>query len=54
MLLYSVIDNDEKNIVNVAFKFLMKKNFMQALIRTIEGSSADMSRQKAGGDSWLT
>ncbi|HNP99259.1 MAG TPA: SPFH domain-containing protein [Bacteroidia bacterium] len=38
MLLYSVIDNDEKNIVNVAFKFFDEKNFMQALIRTIEGS----------------
>lgn len=38
MLLYSVIDQDEKNIVNVAFKFFDDKNFMQALIRTIEGS----------------
>ncbi len=38
MLLYSVIDNDEKNIINVAFKFFDDKNFMQALIRTIEGS----------------
>lgn len=38
MLLYSVIDQDEKNIINVAFKFYDDKNFMQALIRTIEGS----------------
>jgi regulator of protease activity HflC (stomatin/prohibitin superfamily) len=38
MLLYSVINQDEKSIVNVAFKFLDDKNFMQALIRTIEGS----------------
>ena len=38
MLLYSVIDQDEKNIINVAFKFFDDKNFMQALIRTIEGS----------------
>ena len=26
MLLYSVIDNDEKNIINVAFKFFDDKN----------------------------
>ncbi len=38
MLLYSVIDQDEKNIVNVAFKFVDDRNFMQALVRTIEGS----------------
>ncbi len=38
MLLYSVIDQDERNIVNVAFKFVDDRNFMQALIRTIEGS----------------
>lgn len=38
MLLYSVIDQDEKYIINVAFKFVDDKNFMQALIRTIEGS----------------
>jgi regulator of protease activity HflC (stomatin/prohibitin superfamily) len=38
MLLYSVIDQNEKNIINVAFKFVDERNFMQALIRTIEGS----------------
>lgn len=38
MLLYSVIDQDEKYIINVAFKFIDDRNFMQALIRTIEGS----------------
>lgn len=38
MLLYSVIAQDEKYIINVAFKFVDDRNFMQALIRTIEGS----------------
>jgi regulator of protease activity HflC (stomatin/prohibitin superfamily) len=38
MLLYSVIDQEERSIVNVAFKFVDDRNFMQALIRTIEGS----------------
>src|SRR5436190_7716269 len=38
MLLYSVIDQVERNIINVAFKFVDDRNFMQALIRTIEGS----------------
>ncbi len=38
MLLYSVLDQTEKSIVNVAFKFVDDRSFMQALIRTIEGS----------------
>ncbi len=38
MLLYSVIDQNEKYIIDVAFKFVDDRNFMQALIRTIEGS----------------
>jgi regulator of protease activity HflC (stomatin/prohibitin superfamily) len=38
MLLYSVINTEEKNIMSVAFKFVDDRNFMQALIRTIEGS----------------
>ena len=38
MLLYSVINQNETSIVNVAFKFVDDRNFMQALIRTIEGS----------------
>lgn len=38
MLLYSVLDQQEKTIQNVAFKFVDDRNFMQALIRTIEGS----------------
>ena len=38
MLLYSVINQNETSIVNVAFKFVDERKFMQALIRTIEGS----------------
>lgn len=38
MLLYSVLDQSEESIKNVAFKFVDERNLMQALIRTIEGS----------------
>jgi regulator of protease activity HflC (stomatin/prohibitin superfamily) len=38
MLLYSVLDQQEETIKNVAFKFLDERNLMQALIRTVEGS----------------
>ena len=38
MLLYSVLNNDEETIKNVAFKFVDDRSFMQALIRTIEGT----------------
>lgn len=38
MLLYSVLNQDEETIKNVAFKFVDATNLMQALIRTIEGS----------------
>jgi regulator of protease activity HflC (stomatin/prohibitin superfamily) len=38
MLLYAVVDSEEDTIKNVAFKFVDDKNFMQALIRTIEGT----------------
>ncbi len=38
MLLYSVLDHEETTIKNVAFKFVDDRNFMQALIRSIEGS----------------
>jgi regulator of protease activity HflC (stomatin/prohibitin superfamily) len=38
MLLYSVINQSEETIKNVAFKFIDEKNLMQALIRTIEGT----------------
>jgi regulator of protease activity HflC (stomatin/prohibitin superfamily) len=38
MLLYSVLNQDEESIKNVAFKFIDERNLMQALIRTVEGS----------------
>ncbi len=38
MLLYAVINQSEETIKNVAFKFVDSNNFMQALIRTIEGT----------------
>ncbi|HVA99273.1 MAG TPA: SPFH domain-containing protein [Bacteroidia bacterium] len=38
MLLFSVLDQNEETIKNVAFKFVDEKNLMQALIRTVEGS----------------
>ena len=38
MLLYSVLDQQEETIKNVAFKFFDERNFMQALIRSVEGS----------------
>lgn len=38
MLLYSVLDQHEETIKNVAFKFVDERNLMQALVRTIEGS----------------
>jgi regulator of protease activity HflC (stomatin/prohibitin superfamily) len=38
MLLYSVLNQEEKTLQNVAFKFIDDKNLMQALVRTIEGS----------------
>jgi regulator of protease activity HflC (stomatin/prohibitin superfamily) len=38
MLLYSVLDQQEESIKNVAFKFVDERNLMQALVRTVEGS----------------
>ncbi|MCA0426440.1 MAG: SPFH domain-containing protein [Bacteroidetes bacterium] len=38
MLLYSVINQEEETIKNVAFKFIDAGNFMQALTRSVEGS----------------
>ena len=38
MLLYAVFNQAEETIKNVAFKFVDDRNFMQALIRTIEGT----------------
>jgi len=38
MLLFAVLNQEEETIKNVAFKFVDEKSFMQALVRTIEGS----------------
>jgi regulator of protease activity HflC (stomatin/prohibitin superfamily) len=38
MLLYSVFNGEEETIKNVAFKFVDDRNFMQALVRSVEGS----------------
>ncbi|WP_126245730.1 SPFH domain-containing protein [Chitinophaga rhizosphaerae] len=38
MLLYSVYNQEEETVKNVAFKFMDERSFMQALVRTIEGS----------------
>jgi prepilin-type processing-associated H-X9-DG protein len=38
MLLYAVVNQDDKTIQNVAFKFVSDQNLMQALVRSIEGS----------------
>jgi regulator of protease activity HflC (stomatin/prohibitin superfamily) len=38
MLVYAVLNQGEETIKNVAFKFIDEASFMQALIRTIEGS----------------
>lgn len=38
MLLFSVLNQNEETIKNVAFKFMDEESFMTALVRTIEGS----------------
>lgn len=38
MLLYAVLNEAEDTIKNVAFKFVNDQNFMQALVRSIEGT----------------
>lgn len=38
MLLFSVLNQEEQTIKNVAFKFMDSESFMTALVRTIEGS----------------
>jgi regulator of protease activity HflC (stomatin/prohibitin superfamily) len=38
MLLYSVLNHDEKTVVDVAFKFIDSQSFNQAMIRTVEGA----------------
>ena len=39
MMVYSVIASDEETIKNVAFKFVSEKDFLTALIRSVEGST---------------
>ncbi len=38
MMLYAVVNQDDNTIQNVAFKFVDERNFMQALVRSVEGS----------------
>jgi regulator of protease activity HflC (stomatin/prohibitin superfamily) len=38
MIIYSVLNQDEETVKNVAFKFLDERSLMQALTRSIEGS----------------
>ncbi|MFZ4635155.1 MAG: SPFH domain-containing protein [Saprospiraceae bacterium] len=38
LLLFSVMDQQEETIKNVAFKFVDERNFMSALTRVVEGS----------------
>lgn len=38
MLLYSVLDQRDDTVKNVAFKFINEANLMQALVRSVEGS----------------
>jgi regulator of protease activity HflC (stomatin/prohibitin superfamily) len=38
MLLYSVLNQEEETILNVAFKFVDDRSFMTALTRSVEGS----------------
>jgi regulator of protease activity HflC (stomatin/prohibitin superfamily) len=39
MMVYSVVSEDETTIKNVAFKFVTEKDFLTALIRSVEGST---------------
>lgn len=38
MMLYAVLNQEDSTIQNVAFKFVDDRNFMQALVRSVEGS----------------
>lgn len=38
MLLYSVINQEENTIINVAYKFIDAESLMQTIVRTVEGS----------------
>lgn len=38
LILYAVVDESEENVKKAAFKFVNDANFMQSLIRSVEGS----------------
>jgi regulator of protease activity HflC (stomatin/prohibitin superfamily) len=38
MMLYAVIDGSEESVNKAAFKFINEANFMQSLVRSVEGS----------------
>jgi regulator of protease activity HflC (stomatin/prohibitin superfamily) len=38
LIVYAALGDSEENIKKVAFKFIDERNFMQSLIRTVEGS----------------
>jgi regulator of protease activity HflC (stomatin/prohibitin superfamily) len=39
MLVYSVLDEAETTVKNVAFKFVTEKDFLTAMVRSVEGST---------------
>ena len=39
MMVYSVFNENEDTIKNVAFKFVSEKDFLTALVRSVEGST---------------
>lgn len=39
MMVYAVLDESEQTIKNVAFKFVSEKDFVTALVRSVEGST---------------
>ena len=39
MMVYSVVNEGEETIKNVAFKFVSEKDFLTALVRSVEGST---------------
>ena len=39
MMVYSVLNEHEETIKNVAFKFVSEKDFLTAMVRSVEGST---------------
>ena len=51
MMVYSVFNEDEDTIKNVAFKFVSEKDFLTALVRSVEGSTRGfVASDEAGRD----